>query len=1317
MVWLRVSLFLNVQNINKRQYYRYGFINLFPQDNPDKDKTKVSHIDIEEAVLPFGNLSLAYHMRGDHCRREENENVVCREPDCGVKIWTARFKSYSTVEEEQAIYKLNNNRRKEKLLSTAYLSLVAKFSGEVKLLLHRDGEEEGSHFRVAWLDKKESRTFDDSPQVNKLRLQEAWQISSTTVPKNPGHEEREKVNEEAAGEDVEVEDEVQQEDFVPEAVSTPEKQDGRSNANRLSDSTTASQFIDEYLGSTIEKGTRRKDEDEDEDGECSNWSARLTECGICRFKGRIANHLRGSRACLEHLRAKPQFQFSGGDDAAVIKISMIIGECPNPTCNSGRHIVMPQRCVEWWKQEGGILLGWKGLSEDFDANVANEKIRKFIRNWHFRQGHQEANQRLSNPTQANSKPTECVSCCQKGPLIPHLQNSDECLGAYVDHLLPDSQIQESEEVQKRRLLFQIAAIVNLCANPLCPEREGYLYTYLGVHLNKSPVCHKFYQEEGGFLGFNNWGQDVPARIVSKRVSAMKRILTERKWKEDQRGSAQFQQELSQILNHYCSNCGIMGPVPGEEVSKMTCIGENEHGIQLWQCVKCLGSDQTFLELVDNLKTEAQRLNGAGDPAQSEFALLRDEGKDRAVFTPSGSAHNYQEGETSPSWSTAILVPYQPAALKMIKQMCDRAVEQRADLSQLGASLLSRPIVMDFQETFSILYQHLLANTGQTMKQIYFGLSSVAQGQILPENMTTAKKKTPKQWMTFSGALRESCLWSAPSEEKISAEQEARNTINGMVKMYLKATVVDGFKDADLNRVLLVGCKAYLNINVQSIEEIQNDPDVDLILTKMSPIILKFVNAKVGLFVKHIIDPNFSNYDLRLKFNKGKLNVHVEGFVYARQFIEVNQMISRDATLEITPEVIEKVLECKEVLPTVTLDWNELTENFNIEEARAKHIIEVVLAKQLHHEVEAAPLSLLNIWTPPGCNPTEGENILRGRLLDLCRRNHASESTTKAIVDITLTLREEGLFEELLMEQIDAKIRNHFMAEIRELLPESDSEAAAAAALTWYHCLLFRTGAENGWTLRRKCGEQKVAPYHPLFIEALKEKVEVRISVSKEPLKAAVEDPNTDSGRGTFANFAWKEVSILEFLQGVAKYENLTSQGTIGIVSSQEEDRLFRNSNEQDEEVDDVFVNRHQESYIIINGDKRKQYSKRPPCMDSMIFAQYVVNYYRLERGRKAVIDPQTDIGGDSDEPIIGGEGRCPLFMRLSNKIVVKKRVDKSKFVPLLLKSSTLDNYSERMLFSAWRNLDELVNDATDEQKLMMEANRLAVFPTSCFPKM
>ena len=121
-------------------------------------------------------------------------------------------------------------------------------------------------------------------------------------------------------------------------------------------------------------------------------------------------------------------------------------------------------------------------------------------------------------------------------------------------------------------------------------------------------------------------------------------------------------------------------------------------------------------------------------------------------------------------------------------------------------------------------------------------------------------------------------------------------------------------------------------------------------------------------------------------------------------------------------------------------------------------------------------------------------------------------------------------------------------------------------------------------------------------------------------------------------------------------------------------------------------------------------------MDSMIFAQYVVNYYRLERGRKAVIDPQTDIGGDSDEPIIGGEGRCPLFMRLSNKIVVKKRVDKSKFVPLLLKSSTLDNYSERMLFSAWRNLDELVNDATDEQKLMMEANRLAVFPTSCFPK-
>ena len=974
---------------------------------------------------------------------------------------------------------------------------------------------------------------------------------------------------------------------------------------------------------------------------------------------------------------------------------------------------MPQRCVEWWKQEGGVLLGWRGLTEDFDANAANEKIHRFIRNFKFGLGRQERSQVQSTSTQSNSKPSKCASCYEEGPLIPHLKLSEGCLGSYCENFLPNDQMQESEEsevVQKRRVLFYIAAIVNLCANPQCPERESCSYTYLGVHLNKSLPCHKFYQEEGKALRIKNWGEDFTARIISKRISALKRSLVERKRKEDQRGIPYFEQELSQILNHYCSNCGIMGPIPGDGLSKMMCLGENEHGIQLWQCVSCLGSGVTFDELRNNLKAEVQRLKGADE--QSDFGLLRDERKDRAVLVPSNATHNYKEGETYPTLSTAILVPYQPAALKSIKRLCDEAVKQRSDLIQLSAKILSRPLITDFQDTFTCLYLCLLANVGESMKHILFGLSSVAQGQILPGNMTNARKKTPKEWMTFSGALRESCSWSAPGEEKLSAEQEARTNINGMIKMYIKATVVDGFNDAELNRILLVACKGFLDVNVQSIEVIKNDPASDRILTKMSPIILKYINAKVGLFVKHIINPNFVNHHLRLKFEEGKLRVQVEGFAYARQFVEVNHMVSRDGTMKIKPEVITEVLACREVLPTTTLNWKELTENYNIGEVRAKQIIQIVVAKQIQHEVDKEPLSLLHIWTPPDCYPTEREKMLRGRVLDLCERDY--KGVVEAIVDMTLTLREEGLFEELLMEKIDGQVRTHLMAQIRELLPEE--EESTILAIIWYHSLLYRTGVENGWTLRRKCGEQQVAPYHPLIIEALKQKVEVRISFDEAPLKAEDAHPPSDLGEVTFSNLAWKTVSILEFLQGVAKYENPTSQGTVSIISSPTEDRCFRDSNEQDEEVDDVFVNRHQDSFIIINGDKRKQYAKRPPSADAMIFAQYVINYYKLKPNQKAVIDPQTDIGGESDELIIGGEGRCPMFMRLSNKMIVKKRSDKSlPLIPLLLNSS-LDNHSEKMLFLPWRNFDDLVNDATDEEKLTMAENRLAIFPTSCFPK-
>ena len=82
---------------------------------------------------------------------------------------------------------------------------------------------------------------------------------------------------------------------------------------------------------------------------------------------------------------------------------------------------------------------------------------------------------------------------------------------------------------------------------------------------------------------------------------------------------------------------------------------------------------------------------------------------------------------------------------------------------------------------------------------------------------------------------------------------------------------------------------------------------------------------------------------------------------------------------------------------------------------------------------------------------------------------------------------------------------------------------------------------------------------------------------------------------------------------------------------------------------------------------------------------------------------------------MGGEGRAPLSMKLSNTVIMKKRSEKSKPVPLLLRSNTLDSYGERLLFQPWRSAEELHQKQTEEDKERQKQNRLQLFPMAIFP--
>ena len=410
---------------------------------------------------------------------------------------------------------------------------------------------------------------------------------------------------------------------------------------------------------------------------------------------------------------------------------------------------------------------------------------------------------------------------------------------------------------------------------------------------------------------------------------MRRNIGEKKKKEDSRGCLSYEVELSQVLCHFCCKCGVMGPEPGDESVAMTCVGVNVLGESLWRCSSCYSDSEEFEEIKMRLGAEIHRLKG------SEYSIVNNVTRDKQILTPTCMAESFGNivEDAPPTLSTVVLLPATPSSLKAIMTMCEQAEADKTDLKQLVEELLKRPFVTAFEDTFACLYQSLLASIRNSMKRIHIGLSAVMRGEVLSlnPNRTSATKRTPNLGMTMAGALREVCCWSAPSEDERSAESRARSNINGRVKLYLKGTLVNYFEDEELNRIILVACKAFVNHRVDTIEQIQTDPGVETFISKITPIILKYLRIKVKLFVKHILAPAFQHYDLRLKFSPDKLKVELEGFVYAQQFNEANQTISRNPEARMLPDVLNKVLKHGEVLPTATLDWEDLSNQYNIEE--------------------------------------------------------------------------------------------------------------------------------------------------------------------------------------------------------------------------------------------------------------------------------------------------------------------------------------------------------------------------------------------------
>ena len=1059
------------------------------------------------------------------------------------------------------------------------------------------------------------------------------------------------------------------------------------------------------------EGTTGNNQREAADG--SAW-----QCDICDVNCRIGSHLRRSKECLKQLKDHPQFQFKGSeqDDVFITKFTIINGECPSSCCPTGRHSQIPEDCLEWWKSEGWNTMGWRGDRENSDVNIIKERIRTFVR-YHRKkstpQGQSQAGTQVSEAPTEHEDRGPCRSCGHDGDLIEHLYERSQCLDAYIQNYLTVTE----DEVDVRKSIFWLSIVLNMCARAECAEKKSF--TYLGGHLNKSKDCLHFYQSEGVYLALPNWNPDLSAPMIGKRIAQIRRVINKEKKKAQSIGCTSYREELSQLLCHVCGKCGAMGPDIGEEDFVLRGGWTRAGGGERCRfCSRCTEESPEFEEVKQKLEGETERLKGQQDSQESDVKIVRLSTSDRLVVAPRSLTESSQDvPQYATSLSTLVLVPSHPSAIRANMGWCDEVSRDRSELKKCVHELLKRPFITNFLPTLSCMYRSLLADVRQQMARISMGLSKVARGEVLSynPNITSARKQVPNIEMTIEGAMRDTCRWSFSSERQRADESMARSQVNGRVKLQVRGTILMGIEDEDLKRILLLGCKSFVNENLTSMDKLLGDPNLEPFIIKMAPVILKYMRSKVKLFIKHIVAPNFSNHDLRLHFDDYKLKVEIHGYVYARQFSQVNRMLAADPTVRLLPEVTSRVTKEEEVLPTTTLDWRQVAAVYNFEELRAKAVVDVAHRCQTGDVV--FPLSLLNIWTPSGWTPSEEEKVLRNRIEELSHERDEGEDVEEAILDITKILQEEGLFEELVSEDVTWDVKQSMQRSLMEICP--NQPRGAVNGLMWYHVLLLRTGGKNQWTWKRNCGETLIVAYHPLLLEALQQRTEVRVAMETEfwePESSSNEDSSEDLLMG---GFAWKEISILKFLDSVSmeKYEEPVSQATVSVITRQEQELKFKDSEEKDEECDDVFVNSKGESFIITNGDLKKLYAKRPEArgVKDMTFGQFIVDYYRKQPRQPAIIDPVSGVGEESEEPIVGGDCRAPLAMKLSNNVIMKKRCESTKPVPLLLRSNTLDRYGERMLFQPWMNDDELLQPQSEEDKEKQRQNRLELFPMAIFP--
>ena len=118
------------------------------------------------------------------------------------------------------------------------------------------------------------------------------------------------------------------------------------------------------------------------------------------------------------------------------------------------------------------------------------------------------------------------------------------------------------------------------------------------------------------------------------------------------------------------------------------------------------------------------------------------------------------------------------------------------------------------------------------------------------------------------------------------------------------------------------------------------------LISVAPSVLNFLKAKLKLMVKHIISPTFSNWDLELMFAKQDWTVKLVGFLYCKEFEELNKKIACSGMSSMI--IANEVRKHPSVMPTTALSTERIKRDYFISDDRAQVMISGQYVLKMKH---------------------------------------------------------------------------------------------------------------------------------------------------------------------------------------------------------------------------------------------------------------------------------------------------------------------------------------------------------------------------------